>query len=108
MIKLLQRWRSGRTRMIRNHVMGLLIQGFKSLSLRHIEDTIEIRTLKVRMTMVSSYFFHLFKRLLEVAFLIFISDYKIEKLKIGKQIKSKDYFRTPRVRLLIIRISEYC
>ena len=53
-------------------------------------------------------FFHLFKRLLEVAFLIFISDYKIEKLKIGKQFKSKDYFRTPRVRLLIIRISEYC
>ncbi len=34
-IKAVQRWRSGRTRTIRNRVMQECIQGFKSLSLRH-------------------------------------------------------------------------
>ena len=33
-IKAVQRWRSGRTRTIRNRVMQECIQGFKSLSLR--------------------------------------------------------------------------
>ena len=42
----MQRWRSGRTRTIRNRVMQECIQGFKSLSLRQFSPILEVFTTK--------------------------------------------------------------